>query len=153
MFSFLFDNPQKIVAGAEILGFAILGILAFSGIFSTKNKDRRNESDKLADGLINRLKETLDQQAKDMTKMSERIDTQQKEIHHLQGQNEAYLTILSLRDPATAKVFEEAPEIFTVARETNEMVHTNNEVVKELTKSLTEFINTFQPLVLSMKKQ
>lgn len=151
MISWLFSNVQNLVAVLEMLGFAVLGVLVFMGFFGSKNNDRRAESDTLADGLINRLKQTVEQQTADIASMTTRMDDQQKEIHVLQGKNEAYLQILTLRDPAATKVFEAAPEIHRIIRETAVATKHNGDAMQDLTKTLSRFIDTLQPLLIHLE--
>lgn len=136
MLNFL-QNLNPIEVTAAIIGgvFVVLGMLGMGA------KQRREESEGLADGLIKRLQLTVDQNAKDMTAMSSRIDEQQKEIHQLQGKNEAYLQIISLRDPAIAEVFKAAPDVFIVARETNNLVKAQAAALQSLTKAVEDFIH------------
>jgi hypothetical protein len=150
MISWFLNNSQSIVAVLELAGLAVMGFFVFTGFFGSKTNDRRSESDKVADGLIGRLQLTVDQNAKDMAAMVVRIDAQQKEIHQLQGQNDAYLKIITLREPAVAKVFDDAPAIFAIARENNQYSKANNEAIKNLTNTIEMFINRLPPLMPSM---
>lgn len=152
MLTWISQHIEAIVAFGELAGFAFMGLFAFTGIFSSKQSERRTESDDLADGLINRLKQTVDQQTIDMQTMSKRIDDQQKEIHTLQGKNEAYLQIITLRDPEVAKVFAEAPGIHVIIRDTNKLAKDNLEALKNLTETMEKFINNLPPLMPSMTK-
>jgi hypothetical protein len=146
MTEWLLNNLQTIIGVAELLGFAAIGGLIIFGVFGSKLGDRRAESDRVADGLIERLQKTVDQNAVDMTAMGKRMDDQQKEIHLLQGQNEAYLKLISLRDPKIAAIFDEAPEIYTIARETHALAQAQVDALKRLTDTMEEFINRLPPL-------
>ncbi len=147
----------NIVGILEILALALIGAFAAFGYWGGKDSTRQEKSDQIADGLIDRLQKTVDQNTKDMAAQTVRIDNQQKEIHQLQGQNDAYLKIITLRDPATLKVFEEAPEIYLIARETNEFAREIKEMVAKqaqattsLTAAMEDFINRLPPLTAAM---
>lgn len=129
--------------GITLLGFggyAVVGALVILGYFR-QDDGRLKASEELASNLINRLQQTVEQNSKDMTAMSKRMDDQQKEIHLLQGKNEAYLQIITLRDPDVAKVFDEAPEIYKIARETHEYAKAQADALKKLTDTMEEFLN------------
>lgn len=138
-------------ATIEFIILVIGGIFAFTGVFSTKQSDRRNESDKVADGLIERLTKTVNQNVDDMKAMTIRIDDQQKEIHILQGKNEAYLQIINLRDPGVAKVFEAAPEIQQIIRDIKQLALDQSEALTNLTNAIETFINNLPPLTATMR--
>jgi hypothetical protein len=141
-------------------GYAVTGlfvVLVMLGYFKDKDDSRRDESDGLADTLINRLKQTVEQQQRDITAgqeaqktMTERFESQQKEIHLLQGQNETYVKILALRDKNTEQVFNEAPSIFAIAKETNARVRQHGEAIESLTKTLENFITTLRPMLIHL---
>jgi len=150
MIAWALQNGAEILAVLEFFGLVLLGVFAFTGVFDTKLSDRRNESDKVADGLIDRLQKTVDQNAKDMLAMSARIDDQQKEIHVLQGKNEAYLQIITLRDPVVKKVFDEAPEIYQIARETHGYAKAQADSLKKLTDTMEEFLNRMPAVMPTM---
>lgn len=145
---FTYQNLPTIMA---LAGWGVAGSFVLLGMFGMSARMRRKESDELADGLINRLQQTVDANAKEITVMTTRIDLQQKEIHQLQGKNQAYLEIISLRDPNTAKVFEMAPEVFATARDTNTVAKKNNESIEELTRTLAHFIDTLQPILINLE--
>lgn len=152
MIDWVTQHLEGIIAFGELAGFIVMGLFAFTGIFSTKQSERRGESDRVADTLIERLQKTVDKNADDMTAMSARIDDQQKEIHQLQGKNEAYLQIITLRDPNVAKVFEEAPVIHGIIRENNVLAKGQLEALKQLTETIEKFINSLPPLMPSVTK-
>lgn len=141
---------QNGLAALGFGGYVIIGGLALLGYFR-KDDSRQAQSNQVADGLIDRLQKTVDQNGKDMTAMSARIDDQQKEIHQLQGSNDAYLKIITLRDPATAKVFEEAPAIYAIVRETNGDVKAAASSLDELTQTLSRFIDALQPVLIHLE--
>ncbi len=141
---------QQNLNPVEIASTVVAGIFVILGLFGMGTRQRRQENDGLADSLISRLQKTVDQNAKDMQAMSARIDDQQKEIHVLQGKNEAYLQIITLRDPATAKVFDEAPEIYKIARETHEFAKQQVEALKALTNTMEKFINNLPSVMPTM---
>lgn len=147
MIGWFLGNLQAVIGALELCGFALIGIFAFTGLWSGKDNDRRTESDKVADGLIGRLQKTVDQNATDMSAMNVRIDSQQREIHILQGQNDAYLKIITLRDPAVKKIFDDAPEIHQLIRDTNNVAHSQLEATKNLTVAMEQFINRLPPLM------
>lgn len=120
-------------------GWVVTGIFVLINFFGTDGKARRQESNDLADGLIKRLKETADQQGKDIAEMQANAEAQQKEIHVLQGQNEAYLKIITLRNPEAEGVFKEAPAAFKAAIDTNA-------AVAELVKSVNALVKALAPL-------
>ena len=151
MITWIFDNSQNIISVGEFVIIVIGGIFFALGTFGGKVTDRRNDSDKVADGLITRLQQTVDQNATDMTAMSARIDDQQKEIHILQGQNEAYFKIITLTNPEAAKVFDEAPEIYKIVRDTHAAVVAQAQALTSLTKAIETFINSLPPLMPVMK--
>ena len=151
MLTWVLGNGQNIVAVLEILGFAVIGGFVFLGWFGGLDNTRRTESDSLADGLIKRQQQTIEQMGEDIKKLQADRDTQQKEIHVLQGQNEAYLKIITLRDPQTAKVFEEAPEIYQIARDTKVLAEKQLDAISGLTKAMEEFINRLPPLMPVMQ--
>ena len=144
MLSWVLQNGPVILAFG---GYFIAGILVFLGYLGMGSSDRRKESEELADSLINRLQQTVEQLTTDIKKLQTDRDAQQKELHVLQGQNEAYLKIITLRDPATAKVFEEAPEIFQLARDTYDLAKSQANSLKKLTDTMEEFLNRMPPVM------
>lgn len=144
---FTIQNLPTIMA---LAGWGIAGSFVLIGMFGISARSRRKESDELADGLIGRLQTTVNQNATDMKVMGERIDAQQKEIHQLQGKNDAYLQIITLRDPQTAKVFAEAPKIFAVAENTNTLTKANNVAIAELTNKISDFIEALRPVLIPL---
>lgn len=159
--SFL-QNASGIIAIIEILGFVVMGLFVFTGIFGSKNNERRTEADRIASELIERLKEKVEQLEQDMTEhtqqrdielkdMTERLEAHQKEIHQLQGSNDAYLKILTLRDPAAQKVFSEAPAIFEIAKENNQLSRNNGESIIKLTNTLNQFIENLRPILIHLE--
>ena len=136
------SNAQNFASVLGFLGYAGFGGMVLLGYFK-KDNNRSQESDEIADTLIGRLKEMIEQQKKDLGEMTVRLDTQQKEIHQLQGQNEAYLKILALRDPATERVFKEAPEVFQMVRE-------NRETLTHLAETMASFIEAINPILVHL---
>lgn len=159
MLNFLFNNSQGIVAILEIAGFAVMGILVFTGAFSGKTRERRTEADDLSDKLITRLQQTVDQQAKDLDKMREDMnehtkarDAEVKELRdqlkHLQGRNGVLEDLFKGRDPQMQMFLKDAPELMTIARANNSLAKENSEAITHLTQKLAQFIDTLQPLLI-----
>lgn len=142
---------QAIIQFLELAGLAIMGFFVITGIFGNKNKDRIKEKDDLADSLITRLQQTVDQQSKDMESMKCMLNDQQKQISILQGQNEAYQKLITLRDPATEKVFKEAPDIFHLAREGSQIQKATLQSVEQLSEKIIELIVELRPLLEHFK--
>lgn len=152
MITWVYQNIQSIVAGGEFIIIAVGGFFFVMGGFGGKLNDRRKESDQVADGLIVRLQKTVDQNAIDMGAMNRRIDDQQKEIHLLQGKNQGYLEVLSLRRPDIDDIFKDAPLVHQIIRDTNKQVGEQAKALTDLTKAIETFINNLPPLTATMTK-
>ncbi len=146
--------------GIVVLGFggyAAAGLyfaLVSLGFFKDKDDNRRDESDGLADTLINRLKETVEQLQKDFAssetaraQMAQQHEIQQKEMSEkykdLQEDIKLLQDTLALRDEAAQRVFKQAPTIFALAEDHYALSKATAESLGELVKSMNTFIKTF----------
>lgn len=141
-----------------IFGYLVGGFFVFFYFWNKTDSARRKENDRIAAELIRNLEKKVEQMEADMaahtlardeeiSELTEKLTAQQREIHLLQGQNEAYLKILTLRDPTAQKVFEEAPEVFKIAKENNKISTGNSLAIEGLTKTIARFIDTLQPVL------
>lgn len=137
MFDFLLHN------GLTLLGFggyALVGIFAVLGYFNGTVSSRRKESDSLADGLISRLKETVDQQQKTMDATNVRLDQTTKELHQMQGRNGMLEELFKGRDPAMQTFLQAAPRLIEIANENNVLAKATSTSVAAMADALTGFM-------------
>lgn len=150
MLNWILSNAQGLVAIIEVLGFAGLGVLVLTGSFSGEAKRMQGESDRVAQDLISNYRITIEEQEKKISGLLVKEVEQGKQIAHLEGQLKVLADMVALRDPQTASVFSEAPEIFKLARENNQYSKANNAAIERLTNTIEEFINRLPPLMPAM---
>jgi uncharacterized protein YPO0396 len=132
-------------------GWLAAGGLAVFGLFNMTARQRRKESDDLADGLIKRLQQTVDQQAADlkrmqdeMTKHTQMRDSEIKElsgkVSHLQGRNSVLEDILKGRDPLQSEFFKASPKLFEIATENNRLAKETSEAISELVDAIEKIL-------------
>lgn len=143
-------------------GYFVVGLFVFLGYFKRSTDDRRSEADKLADGLITRLQQTVDQQAKDMTALQEQMNkhTVQRDaeikdlrgkVDHLTGRNGVLEDLFKGRDPAMQTFLKEAPTLITIARENNGLAKEMADGLGSLENTLMKFVDTLQPLLIHLE--
>lgn len=151
MFEWLLQN------GLEVLGlggYAVVGFLAVFGYFK-KDDGRRKESDDLADTLIERLQQTVNQQTKDLAKMQvdmehhtkdrdEQIRKLSDDLKHMQGRNSILEDLFKGRDPGMQDFLKNAPELLSTTRETSVGL-------QNLEATLRHFVDTLQPLLIHLE--
>lgn len=148
--------------GLTVLGFggyALVGLLAILGYFKKGSDDRRSEETKLADGLITRLQQTVDQNAKDMLKMQadmekhtkdrdEQIRKLSDDLKHMQGRNSVLEDLFKGRDPAMQAFLKDAPSLIGIARENNGLAKEMAQGLGSLESTLAKFVDTLQPILI-----
>lgn len=150
--------------GIAILGFggyAIVGALVVLGFFK-KDDSRRTESDSIADTLINRLQQTVEQQTKDIARMQFDMDRHTKdrdeqirklsdELQHMKGRNSVLEDLFKGRDPAMQAFLKDAPALFDVAKENNGLAREMAQGLGSLEGTLSRFIETLQPILIHLE--
>lgn len=130
-----------------IVGWGVTGFLVVTGIFGSKYTDRRKESDRLADDLINRLKETVEQQSKDIAELKTQMSTQRAELDHVKGRNSVLEDLFKGRDPGMQQFLKDAPMLMEIAHANNALAKENSEAVSHLTDTLSTFFERLEPML------
>lgn len=134
-----------------ISGWAVAGIFVIIGFFGQGNKTRKEESDKLADGLINRLQQTVEQQTKDIFKMQqdmventknrdEEIRKLSDDLKHMQGRNAVLEDLFKGRDPAMQVFLKDAPHLFEITEQNNNFAKVTHDAITELAKAMKDLV-------------
>lgn len=131
-----------------VVGWTIAGFFVVMGIFGSKNSERRRESDVLADGLIQRLKETVEQQSKDIAELQTQMVNQQAELNHVKGRNAVLEDLFKGRDPSMQQFLSDAPTLMEIARENNGLAKEMGNGLSKLEGTLARFIDTLQPALI-----
>lgn len=148
MIDWILQNGLTILA---LGGYVLAGVFAFGGLMDRQSKSRNKESDDLADTLINRLKQTVEQQTKDIEKMDQNFKTQsikrdseimklQTDLSHLQGRNAVLEDLFKGRDPAMQAFLKEAPDMIAGVRENNQLVKGTVTAVKEMAEAVKSLV-------------
>lgn len=123
-----------------ILGWGVAGVFVFMGFFGQNSKQRKEESDKLADGLIQRLKETVDQQGKDNLALSAKLDQTTKELHIMQGRNSVLEGLFNGSENSIMAFLKQAPELLQVAQQNHELAQSTNAAIGRLAEAMTSLV-------------
>lgn len=148
MLDWILQNGTTLLAFG---GYAMFGIFAAFGYFNRQDTTRTKESDQLADTLIKRLQQTVDQQAKDLARMdtdmkahTEKRDVEikklQGDLSHLTGRNSVLEDLFKGRDPGMQMFLKEAPELIRVAQENNVLGKSTAVSVKIMADAMTTLI-------------
>lgn len=132
-------------------GWAVAGVFIIIGFFGQSSKLRREEADKLADGLIQRLNQTVEQQTKDIAKMQADMEAHTKsrdeeirklsdDLKHMQGRNAVLEELFKGRDPQMQAFLKDAPMLMEIAQSNNQLAKATNESVGSLADAVRELV-------------
>lgn len=141
-----------------VFGWIIAGGLSTFGILDSQKRSRREDEDKVAQNLITNLKLTTEEQDKTIKKMQADIaqhtkerDVEMKElaalVNHLQGRNSILEELFKGRNPKLDEFFKEAPSIFEITKENNEMSKSMQQSMKILTETMSDFLIKVELLI------
>lgn len=154
---------QNLFSVIGLSGYALVGFFAMMGYFKKNIVDeRQNEADKVGDVLINRLKDTVDQQEKTITKMlsdmKEHTEKRDKEmslmrddLHKMKGRNELLEELFKGRDPAMQDFLKNAPMLVQIVKENNGLAKDSSEALTHLTDTIASFVNSLQPILIHLE--
>lgn len=152
-------NTEILLGAVALSGYVVAGVFAFRGQWDAASKQKREEADKLADGLITRLQQTVEQQSKDLETMKGEMDRHTKErnaevqqlrddLKHLQGRNSVLEDLFKGRDPAMQSFFKDAPKLFDMAETNHGLINETNAEIKNLAQTLAKFVDAIQPVLI-----
>ena len=133
-------TSSGIVGLLAVAGWIIAGIFVFVGIFGKGYGERRRESDELADGLIKRLKETVDQQSRDIELLKTQMIEQKSQLDHFKGRNAVLEELFKGRDPQMQAFLKDAPTLMEIAQSNNQLAKATNESVGSLADAVRELV-------------
>lgn len=139
-------------------GYVVAGIFAFYGFFNKSSNDRRKENENLTSDLIKNLDRKVLEQINELNLLRNQIKDHaleresqvrvlQDEMKSLIGKNELLEKLFQGRDPTQQEMLKEVPEMFAIARENHQYSKANNAALVNLTKVITEFIETLKAKV------
>ncbi|MDE2022414.1 MAG: hypothetical protein KGI71_05900 [Patescibacteria group bacterium] len=135
--NFSFQNIGWILT---ISGWAVAGFFVFLGFFGGGSKARREEAEKLADGLIQRLNQTVDQQGKDIEMLKTQLIDHKSQIDHFKGRNAVLEELFKGRDPQMQAFLKDAPHLMEIAQSNNELANSTNKAVGSLADAVRELV-------------
>lgn len=150
MLAWIFSNIQNLTTALSVLAIAGVGVFAFIGWFGKQKDGRQQESDALADTLINRLKEQVAQMQTDIDAHTVTRDAEIKELRtrvdHLTGRNSMLEDLFKGRDPLMQDFYKKAPDLI-------EGVRKNGEDMRKLEQTLTKFVDALQPVLVHIESR
>lgn len=146
MLTALFNNLQGVAAAVELGIIAVGGVLVFTGAIGGKAREIKDESDAVAQRLIENYKLTVDNQDKKIRELTDREIVSGKAIAHLEGQVKTLTEILQGKDPKMQSFLNNAPGLLDLAKETSEATKQQAVSLAALTSAIEKLINNLPPM-------
>lgn len=131
---------QNGMTALAFTGFLVSGVFVTLGYLGMGTRDRRKESEGLADTLISRLKETVDQQTDTIASLSSKLDVTTKELHQMQGRNSVLEGLFNGSETSIIASLKLVPELLRVANESNQLAKDTSNSVGQMAKALGDLL-------------
>lgn len=130
--------PNTLMGWVAIVALVVIaGVNLYTQLNPTL-RARRREIDEMDEEMINKLREKLGMREDELKEARDRDIAREKELSHIKGQYSTVIEILQGRDETTQKVMKQAPEIFEVAKHTNELSKETHRTLNGLATTVME---------------
>lgn len=130
--------PNTLIGWVSVIAIVIIAGAMLYNQLNPVFRARRREIDEMDEEMIQKLREKLGVKDEEIKEYRERDLAREKELSHIKGQYSTVIEVLQGRDEATQAVMKKAPEIFDVAKNTNELAKETHRTLNGLATTVME---------------